>query len=66
METIVQFLNRGDVFMARGQEHVIRHVMRKGVKDGVLVTGERADGRYFEAVFGWGETVDIVSRIAIL
>lgn len=60
METIVQFVAPGDVFMARGQRHIVRHVIRKGVDDGVLIIGRRADGDYFDAVFGWGSTVDII------
>lgn len=58
METIVQFLRRDDAFMARGQRHTVKHVFRLGETKGVLVIGERADGRYFEATMSWGETVD--------
>jgi hypothetical protein len=58
METIVQFLRPGDRFRARGQVHLIRHVCRDGEQRQVNVIGERADGRYFEATFGWGETVE--------
>lgn len=69
METIVQFLQPGHSFMARGQRHIIRHVFRLGEADGVLVVGERLDqlrpvgatGRYFDANFEWGDTVDVLS-----
>jgi hypothetical protein len=60
METIVQFIAPGDVFMARGQRHVVRHVDRRDPRRGVLVVGERADGHYFDAEFPWGESVDII------
>lgn len=68
METIVQFVALGDVFMARGQRHIVRHVIRQasGLKPqtewAVLVIGERADGTYFEAEFPWGDQVDIIDR----
>lgn len=60
METIVQFIAPGDVFMARGQRHTVRHVMRKGETEGVLIIGERADGGYFDAALDWGSTIDII------
>lgn len=58
METIAQFLHIGDAFMARGQRHTVRHIDRLGTDAGVFVNGETADGRYFEATFDWGETVE--------
>jgi hypothetical protein len=61
METIVQFLQRGHAFMARGQRHIVKHPIRKGVEEGVLVIGAREDGQYFEAEFAWGDTVDVLS-----
>lgn len=61
METIVQFLAPGDAFMARGQRHEIKRVIRRGVEREVLVIGERADGDYFDAEFAWGETVDTLT-----
>lgn len=61
METIVQFLARGDTFMARGQLHTIKHPCRDGARRKVVVIGERADGQYFEAEFDWGETLDVCS-----
>lgn len=63
METIVQFLARGDAFMARGQLHTIKHPCRDGARRKVLVIGERADGQYFEAEFDWGETLDTYDGI---
>jgi hypothetical protein len=60
METIVQFLQPGDAFMARGQRHEIRHVDRLGAQRAVFVNGETADGRYFEATFDFGEVVDTI------
>jgi hypothetical protein len=63
VETIVQFLARGDTFMARGQLHTIKHPCRDGARRKVLVIGERADGRYFEAEFDWGDTVDTYDGI---
>lgn len=60
METIVQFLQRDHAFMARGQRHIVKHVIRKGVEQGVLVIGAREDGQYFEADFDWGDTVDVL------
>lgn len=65
METIVQFLARGDQFMARGQRHIVRHVFRLGDKREVLVIGETAEGRYWEATFDWGDTVDTLDGIRI-
>jgi hypothetical protein len=62
METIAQFIAAGDVFLARGQRHIVRHMFRLGVERGVLVIGERADGRYFDATFPWGDSVDIIDR----
>lgn len=68
METVVQFVMAGDVFMARGQRHIVRHAYRivgkPGVEPYVLIIGERADGRYFEAKFPWGDTVDTVESAA--
>lgn len=61
METIVQFLRPGATFMAKGQRHEIRHVDRLGDRRKVFVSGQRADGRYFEAEFEWGETVDTLA-----
>lgn len=61
METVVQFLRPDDAFMARGQQHTIRHVIRKGAERTVLVIGERADGGYFEAEFPWGDSVDTLT-----
>lgn len=61
METIVQFLRRGDQFMARGQVHTIKHAQRDGQRQVVMVFGENADGQYFEATFDFGETVDTLT-----
>jgi hypothetical protein len=62
METIVQFLQPGMVFLARGRRHIIRHACRDGVKRKVTVIGQIAPERtYFEATFEWGETLDIVN-----
>lgn len=62
-ETPVQFLASGAAFMARGQRHIVRHVIRHGERRQVLVIGERADGRYFEATFVWGETIAVVATM---
>lgn len=62
METIVQFLQPGMVFLARGRWHIIRHVCRDGVRREVTVIGQIAPERtYFEATFDWGDPVDIVN-----
>lgn len=64
METVVQFVAAGNVFMARGQRHTVRHAYRivgkPRTEPYVLVVGERADGQYFEAEFPWGDSVDII------
>jgi hypothetical protein len=57
---MAQFVAPGDAFMARGQRHTVRHAVRRGRPPSVLLVGERADGGYFDAVFAWGETVDII------
>jgi hypothetical protein len=66
VETIAQFLARGDTFMARGQLHTIKHPCRDGARRKVLIIGERADGGYFEAEFDWGETVDTLEPAVTL
>jgi hypothetical protein len=58
VETPVQFLAPGDAFMARGQRHIVRHVIRKGETREVLVMGGREDGQPFDATFGWSEIID--------
>lgn len=66
METIVQFLARDDAFMARGQRHIIKHVIRDGHEKQVIVVGEREDGQYFEATFDWGDSVDTTAHAVTL
>lgn len=60
METIVQFVPEGAQFMARGQRHTVRHVIRMGVEKGVKLSGERTDGQRFEAEFEWGDSIDLL------
>jgi hypothetical protein len=62
---IVQFLQTGDVFMARGQRHVIETASRDGAAREVHIYGRREDGELFEATFDFGEKLDIVDRVRL-
>lgn len=62
METKAPFLAVGNEFMARGRRHIIKHVFRRGEEREVLVIGATEYGLYFEATFGWDDTVDTLSR----
>lgn len=63
METHVQFLAPGDVFMSRGQRHVIDHVQRLGVSRQVGIQGRRDDGECFSAHLEWGETLEVIDTM---
>lgn len=66
METIVQFIAPGDVFMAHGQRHIVRHARRVAgefIQPYVILAGERDGGWLWEAEFTWGETIDIIDTI---